>query len=62
MRILKKIVSALEVLIIVFSIVWVYCNRNVMAEVTPPANQAPIKVDVFIYDFNDIYIISPPKL
>lgn len=38
MRILKKIVSALEVLIIVFSIVLGYCNRNVMAEVTPPVN------------------------
>lgn len=56
MRILKKIASALEVLIIVFSIVLNYYNINVIAEVIPPANQTPIKIDVFIYDFNDRYI------
>ena len=56
MSILKKIVSALEILIITFLIVLGYCSRNVIAEVIPPANQAPIKISVFIYDFNDRYI------
>lgn len=51
-----KEISALEVLIITFLIVLGYCNRNVIAEVIPPSNQVPIKVDVFIYDFNDKYI------
>lgn len=56
MRRRKLIISALKILSIIFLIILSYCNKNIKAQVVPPSNQIPIKIDVFLYDFNDKYI------
>lgn len=48
--------AILKILSITFFIVLGYCSKNIKAEVAPPSTQTPIKIDVFLYDFNDKYI------
>lgn len=55
MRQLKKAISILEILSITFFLL-VYCSKNIKAQVNSTTLQTPIKIDVFLYDFNDIYI------
>lgn len=57
MRGLKQVISILEIVSITFVLVF-FCSKNIKAEVysksTPRQNH--IKIDVFLYDFNDRYI------
>lgn len=56
MRQFKRAISILEILSITFFIALGYCSKNIKAEVAPPSTQTPIKIDVFLYGFNDKYI------
>lgn len=56
MRLLKRIVSILEIIVIMFAIVLIYDSKKANAQVTPSDIQTPIKVDVLLYDFKDEYI------
>lgn len=56
MRVFKRIVLVLEILIIMCVILFGYFNKKAIAQVIPPFNETPIKIDVLLYDFNDKYI------
>lgn len=55
MRQLKRAISILEILSITLFLL-VFCSKNIRAQVNSTSTQTPIKIDVFLYDFNDIYI------
>lgn len=39
-----------------FFMVLGYYSKNIKVQVNPSSNQAPTKIDVFLYGFNDKYI------
>lgn len=55
MRQLKRAISILEILSITFFLL-VYCSKNIRAQVNSTSTKTHIKIDVFLYDFNDRYI------
>lgn len=56
MRLLKRIAPVLKVLIIVLIVIFKCGNGKANAQLIPPSNQTPIKIEVLLYDFNYKYI------
>ena len=55
MRLFKKIISAIEIAIIMITMIFIYRNIEVCAQ-TIDENQNSVKVGVLLYRFDDVYI------
>lgn len=55
LRFLKKILSAMEIVIIMITMIFIYNNIEVYAQ-TIDEGQNPVKVGVLLYRFDDVYI------